>query len=47
MEAATKAAKSLGVKPMHVDDPGFGKVANEEDNSLKWAVTESGDKKRA
>ena len=36
-------AKSLGVKPMHVDDPGFSKVANEEDNSLKWVVTESGD----
>ncbi len=36
-------AKSLGVKPMHVDYPGFSKVANEEDNSLKWVVTESGD----
>lgn len=35
-------AKRLGVKPMSVDDPGFEKVANEKNNSLKWAVTESG-----
>jgi hypothetical protein len=34
-------AEKWGVKPTHVDDPGFGDVANE--GAINWAVTENGD----
>jgi hypothetical protein len=34
-------AEKWGVKPTHVDDPGFGNVANE--GAINWAVTENGD----
>jgi hypothetical protein len=36
-----ETAFRLGVQPMHVDDPGFGKVANA--GLLHWAVTQRGD----
>ncbi len=42
LEDELASAKELGVRPLHVDDPGFGKVAN-EDGKLNWVVTEDGD----
>ena len=41
LPAELDTAEMLGIKPMHVDDPDFGQVANE--GPIKWVITEGGE----